>query len=291
MKNRLFVLLQFLIPQHALSRLVYRLTRIRWPWFKDSLIRGFVWLYKVDISDAAMQVPEDYVTFNAFFTRALRKGARPLPAHPLAMISPVDGTISQAGDIRDGRMLQAKGFRYSVADLLGDIEEAWAFNGGNFATIYLAPYNYHRIHMPLAGGLERMRYVPGRLFSVNQATVAALPRLFARNERLVCHFSTPAGPTAMVLVGAMNVGSMSTVWDGEITPCDEGSGWQRSYRRGRVALARGAEMGRFNMGSTVILLTGPQRVTLDARLTAGRTLRMGQTIGALNGPIQPSDST
>ncbi len=291
MKDRLFVLFQYLIPQHGLSRLIHFVSRIRTTWIKNSLIRGFSWLYAVDTKEARMHVPDDYPSFNAFFTRSLRNGARVLPAEPLTLASPVDGTISQTGCIEDGTLFQAKGYRYSVAQLLGDPEATDAFDGGCFATIYLAPYNYHRVHMPVSGNLEEMRYLPGRLFSVNQATVASVPRLFARNERVACRFATPAGAMAIVLVGALNVGSIETVWGGEIAPASPRKPSVRRYRKGSVSLARGSEMGRFNMGSTVVLLFAPGRVVLDHNLEPGQTLRMGQPLATMTPLFQAREST
>ena len=291
MKNNLFVLFQYLIPQHGLSRLIHFVSRIETTWFKNCLIRGFNWLYAVDTDEARLQVPDAYPTFNAFFTRSLKTGARVLPAEPLTLASPVDGTISQIGAIEDGTLFQAKGHRYSVAQLLDDPEATGTFDGGSFATIYLAPYNYHRIHMPVSGNLEEMRYLPGRLFSVNQATVASVPRLFARNERVACRFATPAGAMAMILVGALNVGSIETVWAGEIAPASPRKPSLRRYGKGSVSLARGSEMGRFNMGSTVILLFAPGRVMFDHHLESGQTLRMGQPLATMIPPGQATEST
>ena len=279
--DRAFVLLQYLLPQHGLSRLIHRLTRVRTRWFKNAFIDWFVRFFRVDLSDAARRSAADFDSFNAFFTRALRADARPLPRDPRAVASPVDGTVSQAGVVAQQTLLQAKGYRYGVGDLLGDEQAGRVFDGGAFATIYLAPYNYHRIHMPVAGTLTEMRYLPGRLFSVNGATVAAVPRLFARNERVVCRFDTAAGPVAVVLVGALNVGSIETVWAGEVAPARVRSPRRWEYAPGEVELARGAELGRFNMGSTVILVGPPGGLRLDASLTPGLTLRMGQTIGTL----------
>ncbi|MGI9263547.1 MAG: archaetidylserine decarboxylase [Gammaproteobacteria bacterium] len=284
MKNWLFVLFQYLIPQHGLSRLVHRISRIRATWFKNYLIRGFSWMYSVDTAEAKMKVPDHYVSFNAFFTRSLKSGARVLPADPLVLASPVDGTISQIGRIECGSIFQAKGYRYDAQKLLGDAETAQAFTDGSFATIYLAPYNYHRIHMPVSGHLEEMRYLPGRLFSVNQATVSCVPKLFTRNERVACRFSTPAGAMAIVLVGALNVGSIETVWAGEVAPSSPRKPSLVRYRKGSISLGRGDEMGRFNMGSTVILLFAPDRVTLDPLLEPGQTLRMGQALGRMEPP-------
>ena len=293
MKDRLFVALQYVLPQHGLSRLIYRATRVRATWFKDAFIRVFLRLFDVDLSDSNGRPPGDFETFIAFFTRSLVDGARPLPDDAAAIASPVDGTVSQAGAVAQGTLFQAKGFRYGLADLLGDPPDgpgaAAELADGVFATIYLAPYNYHRIHMPVAGTLRAMRYVPGRLFSVNGATVAAVPRLFARNERVVCLFDTPAGPLAMVLVGALNVGSIETVWAGEVAPAKVRAPREWRYEGDAVTLARGAEMGRFNMGSTVILVGPGARSSLDAALQPGRTLRVGEAIGALG--VQATEST
>jgi phosphatidylserine decarboxylase len=289
MKDRLFVLLQYLLPQHGLSRLIHRLTRIRTRWFKDAFIRVFTRLFAVDLGEAAGRSAADYESFNAFFTRALEPGARPLPDRADAVVSPVDGTISQAGVVAHGTLLQAKGYRYGIADLLGDDSAAETFDGGAFVTLYLAPYDYHRIHMPIDGTLVEMRYLPGRLFSVNRATVAAVPRLFARNERIACRFDTAAGPMALVLVGALNVGSIETVWAGEVAPGPTRATRSWYYTAGEVALPRGAEMGRFNMGSTVILVGAPGGLALDSGLRPEQTVRMGQAIGTT--VAQPSDLT
>jgi phosphatidylserine decarboxylase len=293
LKDRLFVALQYVLPQHGLSRLIHRATRVRATWFKDAFIRVFVRLFDVDLAESNGRAPGDFESFNAFFTRSLVAGARPMPDDPAAIASPVDGTVSQAGAVAQGTLLQAKGFRYGLADLLGDPPDgagaAAALAEGVFATIYLAPYNYHRIHMPVTGTLRAMRYVPGRLFSVNGATVAAVPRLFARNERVVCLFDTTAGPLAMVLVGALNVGSIETVWAGEVAPARVRAPREWHYGEDAVTLERGAEMGRFNMGSTVILVAPGARTSLDADLQPGRTLRVGEGIGALR--AQATDAT
>lgn len=282
MTDRLFVLLQYLLPQHGVSRFVHWATRVRTRWFKNLLIRSFVRGFRVDMSDAAEPQATAYPTFNAFFTRALIADARPTPGSPLAIAAPVDGTVSQAGLAADGRLFQAKDRDYGLADLLGDRTLATNLSGGAFATIYLAPYNYHRIHMPLDGELRRMIYLPGRLFSVNAATVRSVPRLFARNERVVCCFDTAAGPLAMVLVGALNVGSIETVWAGEVAPGRPRRGAVADYAPGEIVLGRGEEMGRFNMGSTVIAVFAPGQVALAPALTAGALVRLGQSIGDTN---------
>lgn len=268
---------QYLVPQHGLSRIVLAATRVRARWFKDALIRGFLRLFAIDMSDAVQPDPHAYPSFNAFFTRALRAGSRPVAAGAADIASPVDGTVSECGRIDGQSLLQAKGRSYSVVELLAD--EPWAarFAGGEFATIYLAPYNYHRIHVPLAANLLETVYVPGRLFSVNRATAQAVPRLFARNERVLTLWDSAAGQFALVLVGALNVGSMATVWAGDITPRRP-----RTVTRlppAAVSLPKGAELGRFNMGSTVILLFEPGRIRWADAVAPGRTLRCGERLG------------
>ena len=215
-----FVTLQHLLPQHTFSRVVLWATRLRFAPWKDALIGAFVRGYRPELGDARVTDPFAYESFNAFFTRALRDGARPQPPDPVAIASPVDGTMSQYGRIAAGRLIQAKGQDYALDALLSGAAPGWAprFVEGDFATIYLAPYNYHRIHMPVDGTLREAWYVPGRLFSVNAATAAELPGLFARNERVVLLFDGPCGPFAVILVGALFVGSMATVWHGDVTP-------------------------------------------------------------------------
>jgi phosphatidylserine decarboxylase len=286
--GRAFVALQHLLPQHGISRLVLAATRARSPAFKNALIRLFMRGFRPDMSDAVLTDPTAYASFNEFFTRALRAGARPVDADPRAIVSPVDGTVSEAGALTSDRLLQAKGHDYTLRALLGG-NCAWerTFAGGSFATIYLAPYNYHRIHMPLPGELRESFYVPGRLFSVNRTTAQLVPGLFSRNERVFCGFDAGGTPWAIILVGALNVGSMATVWHGDVTP--------RKHREvtalpvtdvlAPLALAKGAEMARFNMGSTIILLLPAGAGGWIPSLTAGRTLRMGERIGTLQGWI------
>lgn len=279
MRARLFVSLQHLIPQHGLSRLTLRATRIKTAWFKNALIKGFLRLFTVDMSDALEPVPSRYASFNEFFTRALKDGARPIASGEGSIACPVDGTVSECGRIEGDQLLQAKGRTYALNELLAGAAWSPAFEGGEFATIYLAPYNYHRIHMPLDGKLLETLYVPGRLFSVNTVTAARVPKLFARNERVVCLFEGAAGRFAVILVGALNVGSMSTVWAGDVTPAR-----RREVTRlpaASLELAKGAELGRFNMGSTVILLMEPKRAVWRAGLKAGVTVRLGEAIGRL----------
>ena len=282
--ERAFVALQYLLPQHLLSRLVYRLTRSRVGWLKNMLIGAFMRGFKPDMSDAQIADPYAYTSFNAFFTRALRAGARRAPAAPEAIASPVDGTVSQAGELRDDRLYQAKGHDYTLGELLAESTDyVELFRGGHFATIYLAPFNYHRIHMPLDGQLRGSWHVPGSLFSVNQTTAALVPGLFARNERLICLFESPHGAFALVLVGALFVGSMSTLWHGEVTPRRAGGPTPLVPDPNvPLALSRGAELARFNMGSTVILLLPPSLGSWRAKLAAGEVLRVGERLGQLH---------
>jgi phosphatidylserine decarboxylase len=279
LRGRLFAWLQYLLPQHGLSRLMLAATRVRAAWFKNGAIRGFLTLYAVDMSEAAQSDPFSYGSFNEFFTRALKDGVRRIASEADAIASPVDGCVSEAGVVEHGRLLQAKGRDYGLHELLAAQPWASRFEGGCFATIYLAPFNYHRVHMPLRGELRETVYVPGRLFSVNAATAQHVPELFARNERVLTLFESEHGRFAVVLVGALNVGSMATVWAGDITPAA-----RRVVTRMAAApltLDKGAELGRFNMGSTVILLFEPQRVRWNADVRAGAAVRLGQSLGVI----------
>jgi phosphatidylserine decarboxylase len=268
------------LPQHAISRLTYKLTRIETPWFKNAFIRWFADRYQVDWSEARYQRAEDYPSFNSFFTRELRVDARPIEGNDDTVVSPADGHISQLGHIAADSVFQAKGHYYSITELLGgDTARAAAFQDGGFITVYLSPRDYHRVHMPLAGKLLETVYIPGRLFSVAGHTVRTVPRLFARNERLVAIFATDAGPMAMVLVGAINVAAIETVWSGLVTPPPRPRIEVDNMEHTAIELARGAEMGRFNMGSTVILLFGKDRVDWLDSLQAEQTLRTGQALG------------
>jgi len=284
--GRAFVALQHLLPQHGISRLVLAATRSRQPAFKNALIRLFVRGFNPDMSDAVEREPTAYASFNEFFTRALREGTRPVDLDPRAIVSPVDGTVSEAGALTEDRLLQAKGHEYSLRALLAG-NAAWerTFAGGYFATIYLAPYNYHRIHMPLAGELRESFYVPGRLFSVNRTTAQLVPGLFSRNERVFCGFDGGGMPFGVILVGALNVGSMATVWHGDVTPRKhrEVTALPVSDVLAPTLLPKGAEMARFNMGSTVILLLPPGAANWADMLRPGQTVRMGERIGALRG--------
>ena len=283
---RVFVALQYLLPQHGISRLVRWATRVRQGWFKDALISAFMRGFRPELGDAELTDPHAYPSFNAFFTRRLRAGARDFDRPPACICSPVDGTLSMAGPIAADTLVQAKGRDYRLGELLaGDAAMAARYRDGHFATIYLAPYNYHRIHMPLAGAWRAGWYVPGRLFSVNATTAASVPRLFARNERVVCDFDGAAGPFAVVLVGALNVGSLETAWHGDVSRVrPRAPAPLPPVPAGRRAAARGDELGCFNMGSTVILLLGPGLGTWLPELVPGRVLRAGEPIGALGAP-------
>lgn len=279
--DKFFIFLQHIVPQHLLSRCVGWLARLEHPaWLKNRVIRIFIRHFGVNMAEAADPDSANYPCFNAFFTRALREGARPLAQADI--LCPADGAISQLGDIEQGRIFQAKGQSFSAWELLGgDTERAPLYDGGRFATIYLSPRDYHRVHMPLAGRLTATRYIPGDLFSVNQVTAQNVPRLFARNERLVCHFDTEAGPMAMVLVGAMIVAGIETVWAGQVAP-PPGNPVEVDYLKlpEAVSLEKGAEMGRFMLGSTVILLFPRDRVCWDESYGAGVFTRLGEKLGS-----------
>ncbi|TMM48371.1 archaetidylserine decarboxylase [Qipengyuania marisflavi] len=273
-----FIWLQHALPHHALSRGVGKLASSTVPMVKDTLIRRFIAAYDVDMGEAALPV-SDYASFNDFFTRALKPGARALGDAATQILSPADGAISQIGQISAGRVFQAKGHDFSVAELLGgDAKAAAQFEGGAFATIYLSPRDYHRVHMPAAGELNSATYVPGDLFSVNQVTAENVTGLFARNERLACLFSGEVGQFASVMVGAMIVAGIETVWSGPAEP--HGRKLVRSeFAGGERQLAAGDEMGRFVLGSTVVLLFEPGVVEWLPSLSPGSTVRMGEPIG------------
>ncbi|MBT8093459.1 MAG: phosphatidylserine decarboxylase [Gammaproteobacteria bacterium] len=284
MLDRLFVLLQFLLPRHLSTALVWRIARIRTPAVKDALIRGFIRVFDVDLEEVRGEVPGGFATFNDFFVRELRDGAREIEGNADVVVSPVDGTVSAAGTIDGTTIFQAKGVGYSLADLLAtDLDQVEHYVDGRFATIYLAPYNYHRVHAALAGELVAARYVPGDLFSVNAATVQRLDGLFRRNERLVMHFRTADGPAALVLVGALNVGSISTPWSGEIRPRKAGVVDVLDISAHPARVEKGDLLGWFNMGSTVILLLPRDGCDWDDDLEPGETLRMGEEIGTRPG--------
>ncbi|MBT8141846.1 MAG: phosphatidylserine decarboxylase [Gammaproteobacteria bacterium] len=279
MRNKFFIFLQHIIPQHFLSRTMHKIARVRTAWFKNFLIRNFVKIYNIDMLDYGHKDELDFESFNDFFTRALMDGARPIHSAQQTLCSPVDGAMSQSDRIENGQIIQAKGMHYSARRLLGDSVWAETYANGNFSTIYLAPFNYHRIHMPIDGKLVKMRYIPGKLFSVNLTTADNVDALFARNERVVCEFETALGKLIMVLVGAVFVGSIETVWAGEITPAKPRTAFDEEYVDKNISLRRGEEMGRFNMGSTVILLSDNPDLIFDKDLDV---VRLGECIAELS---------
>lgn len=286
------VALQRAYPRRLLSRLVRRATRLRFPPLQRWLIRTVVRRYDVDLSDAASSDPSAWPTFNAFFTRSLRPEARPLPADPHAVAAPSDGTVQHADELADAALVQAKSLTCSVESLLGgDREAAAALAGGAAATIYLAPRDYHRVHLPIDGSLAALVHLPGDRFSVNPATARRIRRLFARNERVVFHFRDGSGrPFALVMVGALLVGGIETPWTGTVADLPDpdpgpnlgpNPGPARRWELDGPGLARGAEIGRFNMGSTVIVLFPPGAVRWDPAFRAGAPVRCRQAIGRL----------
>jgi len=279
--EKLLAAIQRHLPQHALTALVHKLMRSEIRWLKNMLITVISSVAGVDWLEAESMELDDYPSFNAFFTRQLQAGARPLDAGADSLICPCDGSISELGMINGDAIFQAKWQDYSLDGLLAGDASCEALRDGVFCTIYLSPRDYHRVHMPLDGELRRMTYVPGDLYSVAPYTVRQVPNLFARNERVVSIFHTQAGPMAVVLVGAMLVASMDTVWAGTITPAAERVVAVTEYADGEVTLARGDEMGRFNMGSTVILLLPPGVMRTEADLHAGDAVKMGQRLGRL----------
>jgi phosphatidylserine decarboxylase len=277
-----FVLLQHLLPKQAMTALAGRLASARAGAWTHAAIRRFVARYRVDMSEAAQPDPASYPTFNAFFTRALRPGARPLARADWTC--PVDGAISQFGRIERDSVFQAKGHHYTTGALLGgDAALAARFEDGWFATLYLSPRDYHRIHMPCEGRLTGMVHVPGSLYSVNPATARGIAGLFARNERVVCTFDTAHGPFALVLVGATIVGSMATVWHGVVSPPRPGAVRRWRYDAAPIVLAQGEEMGRFLLGSTVVMLWPRLPLRFEAAWSPGRSVRLGEAM-AMHAP-------
>lgn len=274
-------LAQYLLPHRFLSHLAHRLAYSKTPWIKHRFIHTILANFDVNLSEAANPDPDSYESFNAFFTRALKPGARTPDADPQTLLLPADGKVSQCGPIENGRIFQAKGHSYTAAELLGDAGMAKAFDDGVFMNIYLSPRDYHRVHMPWTGTLTETLHVPGRLFSVSPGTVNDVPRLFARNERLVCHFDTEFGPMCSVMVGAMLVSGVETVWNGVNIPAYANSPKRLDFRGQNIRLERFAEMARFNYGSTVILLFPKGAVELDAFEHQAPTVlgrRMGRVI-------------
>ncbi|MBD8527979.1 archaetidylserine decarboxylase [Pseudomarimonas arenosa] len=267
--------LQYLLPHRLLSALAYKVARLRWTWFKNWLIALVIRKFGVNMAEAAEPNPRAYPHFNAFFTRALKAGARPQPESNDMLSHPADGKISQAGPIKNGRIFQAKGHDYTAAELLGDADYARLFADGDFINVYLSPRDYHRVHMPWDGRLTETLHVPGRLFSVAPWAVQAIPRLFARNERLVCQFDTDFGPMAVVMVGALLVSGVETVWGGEHIPPYASKPIRRDWRDRNLTLQRGDEMARFNYGSTVIVLV-PKGAVEWMAMSSEQPVKLGE---------------
>ena len=282
MNDKLFIHLQHLIPQHGLSRAAGWLASTENSLIKNTFIKWFVKRYNVDMSLAAEENPLAYSCFNDFFTRALKPGARPIDSNTDSIVCPADGAISQLGKIIDGRIFQAKGQSYTALELLGGDEALAAeFSDGNFATVYLSPRDYHRVHMPYSGKLRAMVSVPGELFSVNTVTAENVPRLFSRNERAVAIFDTDIGPMAVVLVGAMIVAGIETVWDGQIAPFASREIATSLYPYQNITLNKGDEMGRFKLGSTAVVLFAKDKIQWDEQLKAASPTKMGERMGKI----------
>lgn len=280
MKDKLFIALQYIIPQHLLSRMAGWLGETSINCIKNPFTNWFVQQYGVNMSEAIIEDPTAYKSFNDFFTRALKDGARPIDSEDNSIVSPADGAISQLGDIKNGRIFQAKSQDFSLTELLGgDLDIAKPFMGGKFATVYLSPKDYHRVHMPMSGKLKSMIHVPGDLFSVNTTTAENVPRLFARNERTVCIFDTEIGPMAVVLVGAMIVASIETVWAGQTTPLKREIKTTHYPLNDKVELQKGEEMGRFKLGSTAVVLFAKDAMNWDEDYQAGSATVMGKKLG------------
>lgn len=280
--ERILAGFQYILPQHFLSRIVYALMRSEIKWLKNFLIWFISRVAGIDANEALSPDPSDYASFNAWFTRALKPGARVFDPDQFAFLSPCDGRISETGSLNENRLLQAKDKDYSLQELLANDSVCSQLTDGYFSTIYLSPRDYHRVHMPIGGRLERMIHVPGRLFSVAPYTVRQVPGLFARNERVISIFGTDSGPLAMVLVGAMLVSSTETVWAGEVSPTKNKQVTVTDYTDKDISLSKGAEMGRFNMGSTVILLMPRGTVEGMTDLNAGSAVQVGQKLAILS---------
>ncbi len=273
------IVLQYIAPQRVLSWLSRTLCECRWRWWKNWQIRFLINHYGADLSAARLERLEDYPTFNSFFTRLLKPELRPIVQGINQIACPVDGVISQIGEIQNNSLLQAKGFYFTLEALLGGFKtHATTFNNGSYATLYLSPKDYHRVHMPFTGTLRETIYVPGKLFSVNQLTTEQIPQLFSRNERLICLFDTALGSMAVILVGAMCVGSIQTTWSAE----DHGGTLKQTLYSDPIIIERGAELGHFKMGSTVIILFEKNKVEWSDQLQAAVTVKMGQLMGLAN---------
>ena len=282
LKAEWFVALQRVLPQHGLSRLGSSLAEAKTPWLKNFLIEKFIRTYNIDMDEAASGDLDDYEHFNAFFTRALKEGVRPIDQTEDAIVVPADGAVSQLGVIEEGNIFQAKGKSFSIASLLGaDDEDSQRFLNGNFITIYLSPKDYHRVHMPVSGELAYTRYIPGKLFSVNDTTTQYVDGLFAKNERLVCMFDTPVGRCAVILVGAMMVAGIESVWHGHYQPntvMTQKFSVQTGDSQQKVVLQKGEEMGRFKFGSTAILLFEPGKTSWSEQYKSGVQTKLGELL-------------
>ena len=281
--SRLLTFAQRLVPARLLARLVYRISRLEQPVWKNFLIRAFSRLYHVDTLEAARSVPDEYASFNEFFTRELKPDARSIDDSTGSVCCPADGTITQIDYAHNGTLIQAKGLDYRLQDLLADPDLATTLRNSAFTSIYLAPYNYHRVHMPIAGALEQITHVPGKLFSVNAATTSTLDQLYVRNERLVCQFINQHGKFVVVLVGAMNVGSFNTAWSGEISGAPNGEITRNCFAPDNKPpqLNKGDYLGHFNMGSTVIFIAPPEHLRWSQNLEPGMKVQMGNSLGTL----------
>ncbi len=280
-KKNLFIAFQYLVPQHLLSRIVGKIAASEIYWIKNLFITNFIKKFGINMQEAKLKNADDFASFNDFFTRELEDGARSFNTQENGILSPADGAVSQIGDIKNGRIFQAKGQDYSLLELLGgDKALSSEFIGGKFSTIYLSPKDYHRVHMPTTGTLRKMIYVPGDLFSVNQTTAENVPRLFSRNERLVAIFDTQHGPMAMVLVGAMIVAAIETVWAGLITPPQRKLKVTEYSNPQPIELQKGVEMGRFLLGSTVVLCFAENQIKWLDGLAAESPLKVGEIIAS-----------
>jgi phosphatidylserine decarboxylase len=284
LQSEWFVALQRLLPQHGLSRLGAKLAEAKTPWLKNLLIKQFIRTYNINLDEVESSSLDDYPHFNAFFTRALKDGVRPIDPNDKAVVCPADGTVSQLGAIQSGDIFQAKGHSFSTDTLLGTQAEAGTdslehqrFLNGDFITIYLSPRDYHRVHMPIKGDLLYSRYIPGKLFSVNDTTTRYVDGLFAKNERLVTVFDTPLGHCAVILVGAMMVAGIESVWHGHYQPKPDSIS-TREFTPGEVSLEKGAEMGRFKFGSTVILMFEPGRLSWSEQYQPGAATQLGRLL-------------
>ena len=283
----LFIIFQYVVPQHFLSRLVGKIANARTIWLKNTCIKKFIKRYGVNMEEAIHANAGDYTSFNDFFTRALKPGTRPVAEAVDAIVSPADGVISTCGDITADQLIQAKDKTFSLTALLGgDDQDAQPFLDGSFFTVYLSPKDYHRVHMPCSAQLKKMLYVPGKLFSVNQTTSENIPDLFARNERAVCLFDSDAGPMAMILVGAMIVAGIETPWAGQVAPANHGASTNDyQHQQPAIQIGKGEEMGRFKLGSTVIVLVGPGAVRWQETVQENSAVRMGEALGIITEPV------